>query len=223
MRIDASASRAGAAPVRTVAVSIVLWLVTSAVLLVFTGRLPLAPVTPAESGTIFYVVPYHYGFAFYDQGFVERTTLEVRTGDTVTLVIVPAQALPRETFLAYNERTRGRAVGGLPAGDPRVQTKIAEDLALGNVEHIVGIAGHSVYATTRVATALAGKRFREDGPRTLEDAVRARDPAITSVTFTARRPGAYDVICIDSGMDGSGTCGWGHKWMVSRSALVVRP
>jgi heme/copper-type cytochrome/quinol oxidase subunit 2 len=56
-----------------------------------------------------------------------------------------------------------------------------------------------------------------------EDAVHQRDPSITSVTFTARSVGAYDVACVDSGMDGSGTCGWGHKWMVAKSGFVVRP
>jgi hypothetical protein len=208
---------------KTVAVATTLWAITSLTLLVFTGRLSLAPPPPAQAATVFYVVPYHYGFAFYDRDFVERTTLDARAGETVTLLIVPAHALPRETFLAYNERTRAVAVGGLLPGDPKVQAKIVEDLELGNVEHIIGIAGHAVHATTRVAPILAGQRFREHGPRTLEQAVHQRDPSITAVTFTARGPGAYDVLCVDSGMDGSGTCGWGHKWMVAKRAFVVRP
>jgi hypothetical protein len=48
-------------------------------------------------------------------------------------------------------------------------------------------------------------------------------PSIKSATFTAKKVGAFDVICVDSGMDGGGTCGWGHKWMVAKGAFVVRP
>jgi hypothetical protein len=96
-------------------------------------------------------------------------------------------------------------------------------MALGNAEHIVGIAGHPVYVTTSVAATLGGTPFREGPPRTLEAAVRARDPAIRSVTLTAKRAGSFDALCVDSGMDGAGTCGWGHKWMVARDGFVVRP
>ena len=96
-------------------------------------------------------------------------------------------------------------------------------MALGNVEHIVGIAGHPVYLTTTTAASLGGRPFREGPPRTLAEAVQARDPAIRSVTLTAKRVGSFDVLCVDSGMDGAGTCGWGHKWMTARDGFVVRP
>jgi hypothetical protein len=139
------------------------------------------------------------------------------------LLVVPSLALPKETFLEYAERGMGRSIGELPAGDPRIRAKVLEDLDLGNVEHIVGIAGHPVYVTTGIAAVLKGARFRTGGPRTLEEAVRQGDPAIKSVTFTAKKVGAFDVICVDSGMDGSGTCGWGHKWMVAKGAFIVRP
>jgi hypothetical protein len=191
--------------------------------LAFLGKISLGPPTPAGTGTVFYLVPYHYGYAFYDSGFVERQTVEVKVGDTVTLVVVPAQALPEDVFVQYNQRTLTVPVGGLPAGDPRVTAKIEEDLALGNVEHIIGIAGHPVYLATNVAAVLGGARFRRDAPPTLAEAVRRQDPSIRSVTFTARREGAWDVLCVDSGMDGSGTCGWAHKWMVAKGAFVVRP
>ncbi len=191
--------------------------------LAFLGKLSLGPSGPVETGTVFYVVPYHYGFAFYDSRFVEREAIEVKVGEAVTLVVVPAQALPREVFIAYNERTKKVSVGGLPAGDPRVAAKVEEDLALGNVEHIIGIAAHPVYLTTNVAAVLGGERFRRDAPPTLAEAVRRQDPSIRSVTFTARREGAWDILCVDSGMDGSGTCGWAHKWMVAKGAFVVRP
>lgn len=210
-------------PAATAAVALALSALTVATGLVFLGKISLTPASAPESGSVFYVVPYHYGFAFYDRDLVERERIEVREGETVTLAIVPAQALPRETFLEYAERSLTLTIGDLPPGDPRVRQKIVEDLALGNVEHIIGIAAHPVYLTTNVATVLNGKPFREGGPRTLADAVRQRDPAIKLVTFTAKRVGAFDVLCVDSGMDGGGTCGWGHKWMVAKSAFVVRP
>ena len=146
---------------------------------------------------MFYLVPYHYGFAFYDRDLVERERIEVRAGEVITLVIVPAQALPEAVFLEYAERTLRLSVGGLPAGDPRIRTKMMEDLALGNVEHIIGVAAHPVYVTTAVAAVLGGERFRRGGPRTLAEAVRQKDPAIKSVTFTAKRVGAFDVLCVD--------------------------
>ena len=197
--------------------------VTALALLVLTGRLTLGPPTPGAPGTVFYVVPYHYGFAFYDRALVERPGIEVRVGETVTLHVVPAQALPRETVLGYAERSLAQPIGGLPAGDPRVREKILEDMALGNVEHIVGISAHPVYLVTEVARVLDGRPFRTGGPATLREAVQRGDPTIRSLTFTAKRVGVFDVLCVDSGMDGGGTCGWGHKWMVAHGAFVVHP
>lgn len=196
---------------------------TVIVALVFLGRISLVPEVPRGAGTVFYVVAYHYGYAFYDADLRERETIEVKVGEPVTLYIVPSQALPRGLALEYAERSMKGAIGGLPPGDPGIRKKILEDFALGNVEHIVGIASHPVYVTTRVAPLLAGAPFRERGPLTLREAVEQKDPAIVSVTFTARRVGAFDVLCVDSGMDGAGTCGWGHKWMVAKGAFVVHP
>ncbi len=203
--------------------TVVLAALTGITGLAFFGKVSLGPPGPSATGTVFYMVPYHYGFAFYDSGLVEREAIEVKVGETVTLVIVPAQALPREVFIEYNERSLRVPVGGLPAGDSKVRAKIEEDLALGNVEHIIGIAAHPVYVTTNVAAVLGGAPHRRDGPPTLAEAVRRKDPSLRSVTFTARRAGAYDVLCVDSGMDGSGTCGWAHKWMVAKGAFIVRP
>jgi hypothetical protein len=53
--------------------------------------------------------------------------------------------------------------------------------------------------------------------------VSRNDPSIRAVTLTAKHVGAFDVLCVDSGMDGGGTCGWGHKWMTAKEAFVVRP
>lgn len=178
--------------------------------LAFLGRLPLGFPQRAGSGTVFYVVPYHYGFAFYDRDLNEIETVEVKAGEAVTLHIVPAHALPEAAFREYAERSTKRAIGGLPAADPAIRRKLQEDLDLGNVEHIVGIAAHPVYLATDVASVLRGRPFRENGPATLREAVSQGDPSIKSVTFTAKKVGAFDVICVDSGMDGAGTCGWGH-------------
>jgi hypothetical protein len=209
-------------PAATAIVILLLAGLTAVFGLVVTGHLVLAPPPPAARGRTFYVLAYHYGYAFFDERFVERPAIEVREGETVTLSVVPVQILGREPFFQYAERSLTRPIGGLPAGDPQIRRKIEDDMALGNVEHIVGIAGHPVYLTTNVASALGGKAFREGPPRTLEEAVRAEDPAIRSVTLTAKRVGSFDVLCVDSGMDGAGTCGWGHKWMTAHDGFVVR-
>lgn len=216
-------SKPARSPAATVIVALTLATLTIVVGLLFTGRIRLAPLEPGGAGKIFYLVPYHYGFAFYDHELVERERIEVRAGEVITLVIVPAQALPEDVFLEYAERSLRRAIGDFAPGDLRIRTKILEDLDLGNVEHIIGIAAHPVYVTTDVAAVLGGKRFRQGGARTLAEAIRRKDPAIRSVTFTAKKVGAFDVLCMDSGPEGAGTCGWGHKWMVSKGGLLVRP
>jgi hypothetical protein len=189
----------------------------------FLGRLPLGFPQGAGTGAVFYVMPYHYGFAFYDRDLNEIETVEVKAGEAVTLHIVPAHALPEAVFRQYVERSMKRAIGGLPAADPAIRRKLYEDLALGNVEHIVGIAAHPVYMATDVASVLRGRPFRENGPATLREAVSQGDPSIKSVTFIAKKVGTFDVICVDSGMDGAGTCGWGHNAMFGKGAFVVRP
>lgn len=210
-------------PAATVIVLLLLAGLTAVAILAAAGRLPQALAPTVGGGRVFYVLAYHYGYAFFDKRFAELPAVEVREGERVTLHIVPVQILGREPFWRYAERSLARTIGDLPAGDPRIRRKIDDDMALGNVEHIVGIAGHPVYVTTSVGAALGGQPFREGPPRTLEEAVRARDPAIRTVTVTAKRVGRFDVLCVDSGMDGAGTCGWGHKWMIARGGFVVRP
>jgi hypothetical protein len=196
---------------------------TLALVLIVAGQIAVGPGTPVDGGPVYYVVAYHYGYAFFDERFAEVDRIEVTEGDTITLTVVPAQILGRDAFLAFARRSLERRIGGLEPGDLRIAAKIDEDLLLGNVEHIVGIAGHPVYVTTNVGAVLHGRPFPDGTPRTLHDVVRQRDPAIKSVTVTAKRVGRFDVLCVDSGMDGAGTCGWGHKWMVAREAFVVRP
>jgi hypothetical protein len=207
----------------TAAALVALTALSAATILVFLGRLPLGFPQRAGTGPVFYVVAYHYGFAFYDRDLNEIETIEVKVGEVVTLHIVPAHALPEAAFRQYAERSMKRAIGGLPAGDPAIRRKLQEDLDLGNVEHIVGIAAHPVYLATDVASVLRGRPFRENGPATLREAVSQRDPSMKTVTFTAKKVGAFDVICVDSGMDGAGTCGWGHNAMTAKGAFVVRP
>ncbi len=200
----------------------VLLAATASVALVFFGKVSLAPDDSTADGAVFYVVPYHYGFAFYDRNFREVETIEVREGETVTMHIVPGTALARETFFAYAQRSIGGGIGRLAPGDPQIRRKIEEDLALGDIEHIIGISAHPVHVQTDVTGALNGRVFREGAPKTVREAVERKDPTIKTVTLTPKRVGTFDVLCVDSGMDGGGTCGWGHQWMIARRAFVVR-
>lgn len=208
-------------PALTTGVTALLAAATALVALAFMGKIPFGSPGASGEGRVFYVVPYHYGFALYDQAFNEVEKIRVKEGEVVTLRIVPSVSLARETFLRYAERTLERPIGTLAAGDPAIRKKVMEDLELGNVEHIIGIAAHPVYVTTEVTSVLGARLFAEGAPSTVREAVRRKDPTIKTVTFTAKRVGAFDVICVDSGMDGSGTCGWGHKWMVAKEAFVV--
>jgi hypothetical protein len=205
---------------RRAGVALGLTALTILAVLAFLGKLPIAH---RQVGAVYYVIAYHYGFAFYDRSFAEVPAIEAKAGEPVTLYIVAAHALPKETVLAYSERSLRTSIGGLPAGDPLIREKLLEDFSLGNIEHIVGISGLPVYVPTHVTPVLEGKPFREGGPASLRDAIEHKDPTVESVTFTPTREGAYDVLCVDSGMDGSGTCGWGHKWMVAKGGFVVHP
>jgi hypothetical protein len=203
-----------------VGVALGLTALTVLTVLAFLGKLSFAP---RQAGAVYYVVAYHYGFAFYDRSFAEVPAMVAKAGEPVTLYIVAAHALPKETVLAYSDRSLHTSIGGLPPGDPQIRQKILEDFALGNIEHIVGISGLPVYVPTDVTPALNGKPFREGGPATLREAIEHHDPTIKTVTFTPTREGTHDVLCVDSGIDGSGTCGWGHQWMIARGGFVVRP
>ena len=143
------------------------------VVLAFLGKLSLAP---RQAGAVYYVVAYHYGFAFYDRTFAEVPAMEAKAGEPVTLYIVAAHALPKETVLAYSERSLHTSIGGLSPGDPQIRQKLLEDFALGNIEHIVGITGLPVYVPTNVTPALNGKPFREGGPATLREAIEHGEP-----------------------------------------------
>lgn len=87
------------------AVTLALAGITAAVALVFVGKIPLGTGERAEEGTPFYVLAYHYGYAFYDRNFKEVEKIEVKVGETVTLHVVPALALPKEVFLDLGERS----------------------------------------------------------------------------------------------------------------------
>src|SRR3972149_2553410 len=164
-------------PALTAAAALGLTVLTGLVVLAFLGKFPPAPRDAGRAGTVFYVVAYHYGYAFYDRTFTEVAAMEVKAGEPVTLYIVPSPALPPEKGPQYGARSPARTA----------------------------------------------RPFRDGGPQTLREAVERSDPTIKTVTFTTKRVGAYDVLCVDSGMDGAGTCGWGHKWMVAKGAFVVRP
>ena len=207
-------------PARVALAALVLSAFTVLAVLAVLGKLPFAH---RQGGAVYYIVAYHYGFAFYDRTFTEVETIEAKAGEPVTLSIVAAHALPKEAVLAYSERSLHSFIGGLSPGDPEIRERLLEDFSLGNIEHIIGITGLPVYVPTNVTPSLQGKPFREGGPKTLREAVEHDDPTIQTVTFTPPREGTYDVLCVDSGMDGSGTCGWGHKWMVAKGGFVVRP
>jgi len=200
--------------------AITIIILAAATVLALSGTLPLTPQSPPREGTVFYVVPYHYGFAFYDRNFREIERIEVEQGEVVTLYIIPALALPKEVFLEYANRTVQSGIRGLPPGDPLILEKIIEDIRT-NPEHIVGISGYPLHVQTNVSAVLGGRLFREGGPRTLLEAVGSRDPTIKVVTFTADKAGTFDFICLDAGPGGGATCGWGHPWMFAKKAFIV--
>src|SRR3970040_1423418 len=101
-------------PALTAAAALGLTVLTGLVVLAFLGKFPRAPRDAGRAGAVFYVLAYHYGYAFYDRTFAEVGAMEVKAGEPVTLYIVPSHALPRELVLEYAERSL-RAPIGRPA------------------------------------------------------------------------------------------------------------
>jgi len=66
-------------------------------------------------------------------------------------------------------------------------------------------------AFTNVTAALNGRPYREGGPGTLREAVERGDPAIKTVTFTAKRGGRLRRPSLPDFVDNLGLCGYPRR------------
>jgi len=160
---------------------------------------------------VFYVVAYHWGFAFYDENFNEVSKIVVNRGDRVTIYLIPGAALNEEAHEVYEERTIERGIGDLPPGSPEIVAKMEEAEDEGLLDHGLTISDYDVDVRTNhelfsgEASSISEVFSIESG-----DTLRAH-----SITFTADKPGSFDIIC-------SVFCGYGHGWMVVEGGFVVQ-
>lgn len=114
---------------------------------------------PSGATRLFYVVIYHWGFAFYnvtgpveppsvvniwDVNAVEVPAIEVNQGDTVVLYVIASTSLRDDIRLKLEGRTIQRGIGDLPSSDPRIREKIDEAIGKGLTTFGLGIQYHEI-------------------------------------------------------------------------------
>ncbi len=159
----------------------------------FLGRV-LAPEAPPTK--TFNIVPYHWGYALYDEDWNEIEQIEVAQGTTVRLVAVPAYSLSHEVQEGFHERVLETGVGDYPPGDHRI--------------HDLMKAAHEDPDTSSHGIFIAQLNvdlIPDGNASTLEE-------AIDSVEFTADDIGVFDISC-------SINCGAGHSSMILEGVFVV--
>ena len=155
---------------------------------VFTSGAP-----PTET---FNIVPYHWGYALYDEDWSEIEQIEVKRGTTVRLVAIPAYSLSHDIQEEFHERVLEKGFGEYLPGDPRIP-----DLMEAAHEN-PNTSSHGVFI------AQLNVDLNPDGnASTLEEAV-------DSVEFTTDAIGVFDISC-------SVFCGAGHPGMLLEEAFVV--
>lgn len=159
----------------------------------------------------FYVVAYHWGYAFYDENFNEIERIVVNRGDRVTIYVIPGAAFDEEAHEAYQERTVEEGVGDLPPGSQEIIARMEEAEEGGFLDHGLTITGYDVDIKTNYGMFKGGaSSIQEVFSIESGDTLRAH-----SMTFTADKSGSFDIVC-------SVFCGYGHGWMVVEGGFVVQ-
>ena len=145
----------------------------------------------------FNIVPYHWGYALYDEDWNEIEQIEVERGVTVRLVAIPAYVLSHEMQEEFHERVLEKGFGEYPPGDMRIHELMEA------AHEDPDTASHGVFiAQLNVDLSPNGNAA------TLEE-------AIDSVEFVTDAIGTFDIVC-------SVFCGAGHPSMVLEGAFVVK-
>lgn len=160
---------------------------------------------------VFYVVAYHWGFAFYDENLSEVSRIEVNRGDIVTIYVIPGGAFSEDMHEEFQRRTLESGVGDIPPGSEELHEKMEEAEEQGYLDHGLTISGYSVNIRT------SHKMFKGSA-ETLEDILQEEGGNTLkahSITFKADKVGSFDIVC-------TVYCGYGHDWMKVDGGLVVR-
>lgn len=159
----------------------------------FLGRV-LAPEAPPTK--TFNIVPYHWGYALYDEDWNEIEQIEVAQGTTVRLVAIPAYSLSHEVQEGFHERVLGNGFGDYPPGDDRIPALMEaahEDPDTSSHGVFIGQLNVDLNPNGNAATL---------------------EGAIDSIEFTADDIGVFDISC-------SVNCGAGHSSMILEGVFVV--
>ncbi len=145
----------------------------------------------------FNIVPYHWGYALYDEDWNAIEQMEVARGTTVRLVAFPVSVLSDEIREQFKQRVIANGFGDYPPGDPGIADLIeAAYTDPAAVNHGVFIGQLNVDLRPQVNAS------------TLEE-------AIDSYQFTTDAIGSFNILC-------SVSCGTGHPHMVLNEALVIK-
>jgi len=169
----------------------------------------VAPQLSPQATKTFYIVTYHWGFAFYDENLNEIPRIVVNKGDRVTLYVIPAEGLGQEFHEEFEERTMMNGVGQMKPGDMQIMEEMEKAEDGGLLDHSVGIIEYSINLVTD-HSKFSGKA--ESPQEFLQTENKANIP---TVTFVADKQGSFALICTVD-------CGYGHAYMVTENGFVVQ-
>lgn len=173
------------------------------------GALMVLPAQQQEA-RVFYVVAYHWGFAFYDEDLNEVPRITVKSGETVKIYVIPSVVFSDDFVSRLERRTLEKGIGGLSPGDPKILEEIKATKEGGLLDHgfLIQGYGQQVFTNHKEFTTKASS-LRELLEKEREEVLEAH-----SIEFRADKPGSYMVIC-------TVVCGYGHAWMIVEDGFVV--
>ena len=196
---------------RAAVIGIIVVVIILAAAAFFLAR-PGAPAPAAEKpAKVFYVIAYHWGFAFYDSNLREIDKIVVNKGDRVKIYVFPAEAFSEDFHHEFEEKAVEAGVGDLPPGSPEIEEEIEKAEEQGLLDHGFAIKEFNVNLITDYTMFKGNASSLEEFLKIeSKDAIERH-----SVTFVADKVGEFDIFC-------SLYCGYGHNYMIAKGAFVVR-
>ena len=165
---------------------------------------------PQGKAKVFYVVAYHWGFAYYDENLNEIPRISVKKGDRVKIYVFPSTAFDESFRTQLERRTLEKGIGEFKAGDTKIldEIKAAKDNGLLDHGFMIQGYGQQIFTDHRKFTSRA---------TSVKELIEREDESVLeahAIEFTADKAGTYFVIC-------TVVCGYGHAWMLDEDGFVV--
>jgi hypothetical protein len=160
---------------------------------------------------VFYVIAYHWNFAFFDEDLKPVDRIVVNKGDQVKIYVFPADAFAPDFRAQLEKRALQEGIGDLEPGDPRIEDELKSAREQGLLDHGFMIQGYGVSMTTSYKSFSQKANSLEELLKTeSQDALEAH-----ALTVKADKAGSFYIIC-------TVVCSFGHPWMVVEGGFVVQ-